>query len=158
MSESLPTEVQQQNWDFLMRQLTHSDAQEKLATSSEDQMEPLLRDHKAQGVSEPSEILFRRNVDIWLGQASMLYLAYLSGYATFPEKSEALDLLLRILGRPALRAYYERFYPVAVPWLLRLHLEGKSRLTPEASKDGAGAFERFSILYERFFRSDENLQ
>jgi hypothetical protein len=136
----------------------HVEVKETFDSTSKEQLAHLLRDHKKESVNERSEIWFRRKVDIWLGQVGMLYLAWLSGYATFPEKSPDLDEVRDILSRPELRDYYETYYPVAVPWLLRLRFQEKCGLLPETSKAGAGAFERFSILYERFFQSDRELQ
>jgi len=172
MSELSP-DIQQENGAFLMRNLryglqpahgpqvtrsVHTEIKEAFDSSSSGHLAHLLRDHKKESISELSEIWFRRSMDSWLGQVSLLYLAQLSGYATFPQKSEELSEVRNILSYPALRKYYETYYPVAVPWLLRLHLKGKCHLPIEASKSGAGAFERFSILYERFFQSDRELQ
>lgn len=158
---AVPTkELRASNWGFLVRRLTASDAHravtEKLEKAPADELKRLLRHHRDGGFSDAPEIQFRASMDRWLGDAGMLYLGWLSGYVTDPSEVKEREPLLRILGNAAVREYYETHYPVAIPWLLRLHLEGNLELPSTESDKAAGAFERFSVLYERF-KSDPDL-
>jgi len=159
MSSGLTDEVRQNNWDFLIRKLLHSEVHEtivkKFREANDDDLLRLLRYHSI-AVTDPAEIEFRSRMDSWLGQASLIYLGWLCGYIPDPEAKQEAGLLREILAKPALRPYYEQHYPVALPWLFRLHLKGSVKLPRESSLAGAGAFERFSILYERF-RDDQDL-
>ncbi len=153
-------EMQQRNWDFLLHRLKsspiHAEVERQFTSATPETLARLLRDHATEGVSNPDEIRFRKTMDQWLGQVSMLYEAWLCGYIPDPAQAAGAETLRLFLSREELRAYYEKHYPVALPWLFRLHLEGKLKLPPESNPSGAGAFERFSILYERF-RGDEDL-
>jgi len=154
MSEALSLETRRQNEAFLLHKLRSSEnhriVEETFRTSTPPRLSRLLRDHKSDGVSDPAEIAFRRTMDHWLGEVGLLYEAWLSGYVLDPGSWQDAGWLPELLARTELRAYYERYYPIALPWLLRLHLEGKLRLEAAESSEAAGAFERFSILYERF--------
>lgn len=159
MSSSLTGEVRQHNWDYLIHKLEHSEAHlsvvNKFRDANDYEIRRVLRYH-SDPISDPDEVEFRSRMDTWLGQASLLYLAWLCGYVPDPGAPGRANPIRAILSRPALRPYYEQHYPTALPWLFRLHLEGKVTLPCESSIDGAGAFERFSILYERF-REDQDL-
>ena len=160
MSSGFTAEVRQGNLEVLIHNLEQTEAHLAIAAkfrgANEAVLGKLLRNHKDEPVSDPDEIEFRSRMDAWLGQVSLLYLAWLCGYVPDPGESERAKSISEILSNPALRPYYEQHYPTAIPWLFRLHLEGKVRLSSESSMDGAGAFERFSILYERF-REDQDL-
>lgn len=160
MSAGLPAELRTSNWGFLLRRLTASAAHQAVTKKLEEalpgELRTVLRHHRDGSFSDPSQILFRSQMDRWLADAGMLYLGWLSGYVVDPGSAPGREPLLLVLGNPAVREYYEKNYPVAIPWLLRLHLEGNLELPAAASMDAAGAFERFSVLYERF-QSDPDL-
>lgn len=149
---SLNPAVRADNWAFLVGELIESDNHKAVSSRMADpQLPHLLRYHLPEGVSDPSEIQFRRQMDAWLGDAGMLYIAWICGYSSDPYESKQRRVLLSILSNPAVRQYCEKYYPIAIQWLLRLQLEGHLRLPTADSIDAAGAFERFSILYERFY-------
>ncbi|HUI79598.1 MAG TPA: hypothetical protein VLY24_16850 [Bryobacteraceae bacterium] len=158
MSAGLAEELRAANLRFLVRTLISSDAHAAVARAVEtrplEELLTLLRDHRLRSVPEPSEIKFRRQMDRWLGDASLLLVAWLCGYVSNPV--EYSGLLSPILGNDAVRNYYESCYPVAIPWLLRLHLGRTVELRSAESVQAAGAFERFSLIYERF-KSDRDL-
>jgi hypothetical protein len=159
MSSPLPDEVRVKNWEFLIHKLQHSEVHtaiiEKFADTDDAGLTRLLRYHD-DPVIDPAEIEFRALMDSWLGQAGLIDLAWLCGYITDPSATAEAKSLGRILDRGPLRQYYEQHYPIAIQWLFSLQLDGKLTLACEKTTSGAGAFERFSILYERF-RDDEDL-
>ena len=158
MSEGLSAEIRKNNWDFLIHKLLHSEAHEAVVETLSDgtQTRRLLRHHREAPVTDPREIEYRAQMDLWLGQASITYLAWLCGYIPDPASMHDAGIVREVLSKPEVRPYYEQHYPVAIPWLFRLHLDKTVSLPCESSMDGTGAFERFSILYERF-REDEDL-
>jgi hypothetical protein len=160
MSVALPPDVRSANWEFLLRQLTlgedHAEVTEKIREAAPQELKELLRHHRDGIFSLPSDIAFRARLDRWLARAGMIYLSWLCGYTTVPRGDADRDLLLPVLANPAVRDYYEIHYPVALPWLLRLHLERNLELSSGDTPEGAAAFERFSVLYERF-QSDPDL-
>ena len=160
MSSGLAEEVRQSNWQFLIHRLENSEVHEaivaKFRQASIDELARVLRYH-SDPVTDPGEIEFRSRMDSWLGQASLIYLAWLCGYIPDPISTPEAGGILEILANKALRPYYEEYYPVAIPWLFRLHLQDSARIPSASSMDGAGGFERFSILYERF-RDDPDLK
>lgn len=159
-SAGLPHDVRLANWEFLLRQLAlsedHAEVTAKIREAAPEELKKLLRHHRDGFFSLPSDIAFRARLDRWLARAGMIYLSWLCGYTTVPAADTGRELLLPVLANPAVRDYYEIHYPVALPWLLRLHLERNLELTSEPTLEGAAAFERFSVLYERF-QSDPDL-
>lgn len=159
MSSELTEEVRRNNWQFLIHKLQQSDVHAAVTTKFRDassaELRRVLRYHD-DPVIDPGEIKFRALVDSWLAQAGLIYLAWLCGYTPNPAAMPEADLLREILATPALRQYCEEHYPIAIQPMFRLQLEGKLELPSETSASGAGAFERFSILYERF-RDDPDL-
>lgn len=159
MTSGLPSEVRQHNWDFLIHKLEHSEVHrtivDKFRDANDAALQKVLRYH-SDPVSDPDEIEFRSRMDAWLEQTSLLYLAWVCGYVPDPGATEHVKSISEVLSRPALCSYYEQYYPTALPWLFRFHLEGKVILPSESSLNGPGAFERFSILYERF-RDNQDL-
>lgn len=160
MITSLSNNRQATNWEFLWRKLEagafHQTVSARFARVNDNELSVVLRHHTPDGVSDPDEIAFRAAVDEWLGQVEMLYVAWLCGYVPDPAKQDQAATLHALLKRDPLRSYYERYYPIALPWLFRLHLEGSVRIEPTTQDEAAGGFERFATLYERF-RDDENL-
>jgi hypothetical protein len=159
MSSELTAEVRRNNWQFLIHKLQQSEVHaavvKRFAEASDAELRRVLRYHD-DPVSDPDEIRFRALIDLWLGQAGLIYLAWLCGYIPDPAAMPDAGLPREILATPALRQYYEEHYPIAIQWLFLLQLEGRLKLACETSVSGAGAFERFSILYERF-RDDQDL-
>ncbi len=159
MSSGLTEEVRLNNWQFLIHKLQqselHAAVAKKFADASDAELRRVLRYHD-DPVSDPDEIAFRALMDLWLGQAGLIYLACLCGYIPNPAAMADAGFLREILATPALRKYYEEHYPIAIQWLFLLQLEGRLDLPCEPSVSGAGAFERFSILYARF-RDDQDL-
>ena len=148
---------QLENWLFLTGRLfrgdTHKLIAERFASYTPEQLTRLLRHHYPDGVNDPAEIAFRRSMDEWLGEVSLLYLAWLSGYCSDPQNTGQGATILAILDNAALKHYYETYYPIALPWLFRLHLSETISFKAEAAP---GAFEYFANLYERF-RNDPDL-
>ncbi|MEO5953865.1 MAG: hypothetical protein ABIQ44_15490, partial [Chloroflexia bacterium] len=115
----------------------------------------IIRDHKILGnaIGDPKEVALRRCVDEWLAEIGLLFLGWLSGYCSNFADTPAGERILKILDSDGLRPYYERHYPVALPWLFRQQLKGELELTPAQAP---GAFELFINMYERF-RNDREL-
>ena len=163
MTPELSAEFQRRNLDFLLRKLRRGDAHrevsERFRSATDVEMSRLLRHHREASVNDPEEIAFRHLMDEWLAEVGILYVAYLCGYITDPTHGTSdgrIQEVRVILAKPELRAYYETHYPIALPWLLRLHLEASVQLKAAESPPAAAVFERFSVLYERF-RIDKDL-
>ncbi len=146
-----------ENWLFLSGRLfrgdTHKLITDRFANSTPAEIKHLLRHHFPGGVNDPAEIAFRRAIDAWLGEVSLLYLSWLSGYSADPANTGQGTTILAILDHPSFKPYYESYYPLALPWLFRLHLAEEINVEAEAAP---GAFEHFANLYERF-RNDPEL-
>ena len=145
------------NWNFLQQRFFASEnfktIEDCFQVKDESQLAQLFRDHKTRGVTDPTEMKLRRHMDEWLSDVSLLYLAYLSGYSIDPASTPAGNRILAILGHPSLSPFYERYYPTALPWLFRLHLDKQIQIQAEQAP---GAFEHFAALFERF-RNDREL-
>lgn len=152
-------EIREENLEFLLARLherpSHQAIVAAFATMTPEQLLWRYRTHKLEGneVKTREEIQARREMDDWLGEVSLIYLAGLCGYSQRLADSPHKDEILKILDHPSLRPYYEQHYPIAPPCLLRLELTGVSRLE---SPSAPGAFEVFVNMNERF-RSDEDL-
>ena len=146
-----------ENWLFLTGRLfrgdTHRLIADRFEKSTPDELKHLLRHHILGSVVDPAEVAFRRSIDEWLGEVSLLYLSWLSGYSSDPANTGQGNTLLAILDHASFKPYYETYYPLALPWLFRLHLDEEINIEAEAAP---GAFEHFANLYERF-RNDPDL-
>jgi len=148
-----------ENWKFLQQRLFTSEAHKRLevvfSQRPEVELSRLFRNHNEPGneVSDPEEVSIRLCADEWLAEVSLLFLGWLSGYASSTVDTPQAESILAILGHRSMRPYYESHYPVALPWLFRQQLQGELQIEPEQAP---GAFEYFINLYERF-KNDREL-
>lgn len=115
----------------------------------------VLRHHKQRPVTDDREILRRDSIDALLDFCSMLELASLAGYVDPTRQDTLTKRLLTALDMFELRQYYERFYAIRSPTLLRARLTGHSR--DEATNTSSHLVTQFLSL-DRRFRSDNNLR
>ena len=133
----------------------HQSLEALFANGTAEDLSRLFRNHAGpgNGVYDPKEVATRRQMDEWLAEVSLIYLAGFSGYAARSAGTAYGERILKILGHASLRPFYERYYPIALPWLFRLELEDEVAIEAEQAP---GAFEFFANLYERF-RNDREL-
>lgn len=92
----------------------------------ENKLDRLLRSHLIQEVVSQREIKARDGLDDLLAFYSILEIAFLCGVIT--ELPTVLENQARKhLSRPAVRRYYEKFYPILLPVLFLERLNGASR-------------------------------
>jgi hypothetical protein len=103
------------------------------------------------------EIEARSEADHTVDAFVELAVAQASGFCHFARDSREAAEMLQVLQNPCFQRYYEEYYPMLPPHLLRLHLAGGPTLPADQLKDGesAGIFQWYSSLRARF--SDDPL-
>jgi chaperonin GroES len=84
----------------------------------------LLRDHKIEAIAD-AETHQRNAFDFLLAYYDILEIACLTGYVSVPLPREIASTALKNLAEPALVRYYEEYYPILLPTLFRMRLQGK---------------------------------
>ena len=112
----------------------------------------LLRDYRERAVRDPKEIELRAAVDALLIGYSVMEMAVLSGFILPPEASPFWKEAESILSNNQMRRYYVEFYPIRLPQLLLLRLQGRHTATEAQSPTLIGTLLQFLELDYRFMR------
>jgi hypothetical protein len=97
-------------------------------------LDRLLRDHTARPIKSRREIRQRDSFDFLIAFYGILEIASLIRYVPVPLPSAFNTAFLRDLSNSSVKRYYEKYYPLLLPQLCRLRLEGKLSIG-EASPD-----------------------
>jgi hypothetical protein len=90
-----------------------------------DAVETLLRYHRPHSIKSNTERYLRAGMDDFLLGCDVLEIAILTGFIAPPDQTEFWQPFRIILGNRAVRPYFEEYYPVKLPQLLALRLEGR---------------------------------
>jgi hypothetical protein len=112
----------------------------------------LLRDYRKRGVRDPKEIELRAAVDALLIGYSVMEMAALSGFILPPDDSTFWKEAETILTNHQMRCYYVDFYPVQLPQVLLLRLQGRHSATESSSRILIESVLQFLELDHRFMR------
>jgi hypothetical protein len=117
----------------------------------------LLRHHDEAAVPDREEIKQRRAFDYALQSYSLLTVALISGYVPVDVGPDPVAILKKFLDRGPVRRYYEDYYKLLLPSLLRVHLSGDALLPREQSEQAWGAFQWF-VRFSGRFEKDPDLE
>jgi hypothetical protein len=112
-----------------------------LLNATDAELALTLQSHLLREPSQPA-IAIREQVDYLMRYCSMLELASLTGTIPDPLPQTLADQMRTILSRPAVRRYYERYYPILLPQFLLRRLSGKP-LRASFEGDGMALLSRF---------------
>lgn len=144
-------------WPSLQQRKDVIDAKEICKKLDDSALAHLLRFHKPEGVFDPIEVDQRQTFDYALQAYSQLTVALVAGYVPADLGKEPRREIESFLGREPVRRYYEEYYKVLLPSLLRLHANGKGRLPQESGDLAWGAFQWF-VRFSGRFEKDPNLE
>jgi hypothetical protein len=114
------------------------------------QLANVLRDHHRQSVYSPRERFLRAGVDDLLLCYSVLEIAALTRFIGEPDGGAFWEEAKSILGNTQVRNYYEKFYPVSLPQLLRVRLSSAHGRVETNSESLPNLFLEFLALDRRF--------
>jgi hypothetical protein len=103
-------------------------------------LKELLRDHLVYGIYDQDELYLRDAVDELLSFYSLIEIACLMSFVPPELPGEFAKRAMVHLTQPALRVYYENYYPLLLPRQLRRRLNGEHRLTEQPWEDGPSIF------------------
>jgi hypothetical protein len=95
-----------------------------LAKGNED-LASLLRNHRFRSIKTDKERYLRAGMDDFLLGCDVLEIAILTGFIDPPEPTVFWQRFGVILGNKEARLYFEQYYPVKLPQLLALRLQGR---------------------------------
>jgi len=117
----------------------------------------LLRYHQPERVSDPTEIEQRQTFDYALQAYSQLTVALIAGYVPAALGGDRSRDIEAFLGREPVRKYYEEYYRILLPSLLRLHAKGGAQIPQEGGDLAWGGFQWF-VRFSSRFENDPNLR
>jgi len=117
------------------------------------QLANLLRDHRRKSVYSKRERYMRACVDDLLVCYNVLEISILTKFLAKPDKSVFWEEAGLILGNKQVRRYIEDFYPVRLPQLLALRLNGDVHHTEKKSGDLSSIMIQFLALDRGFIVS-----
>lgn len=94
-------------------------------TTNRTYLNRLLRDHRERPINSQQEIRRRDSFDFLIAFYGILEIASLIRYVPVPLPSAFNTAFLRDLSDSSIKRYYEKHYPLLLPRLCRLRLEGK---------------------------------
>ncbi|HVY94351.1 MAG TPA: hypothetical protein VHA14_16435 [Bryobacteraceae bacterium] len=151
----------QEHLDFLWPTLQSREevqAADRLCRDMDDaSLAHLLRPHSAGGVSTLQEIENRQTFDHALQSYCLLTVAIIAGYVPADLGRSVRETAKAFLNRGPVRLYYEKHYPVFLPCLLRLHVNGEISLPQESGDVAWGGFQWF-VRFSGRFDKDRNLE
>jgi hypothetical protein len=103
-------------------------------------LEWTLRHHDETGAIHWTETYIRDGFDYLLSYYGLIEISTLIGLVPNPLPKEQRDIALQQLSHPAVKRYYEKNYPVLLPRLLRLRLEGRWKKRIRPSKQTTALF------------------
>ncbi len=155
-----PDPRMQEHLDFLWASLQARpevrEVHQWCSTLDDGQLGHLLRHHNTQGIVSYQEVARREAFDRTLQLYSLLTIALVAGYIPSDLGPEPVARLVSLLDRPPVRRYYEDYYPILLPSLLRLHVLGVAELPRETGDLPWGSFQWFNRFSGRF-EGDANL-
>ncbi|HVV43710.1 MAG TPA: hypothetical protein VHC72_00850, partial [Bryobacteraceae bacterium] len=135
----------QEHLDFLWPTLQSREevqAADRLCRDMDDAaLAQLLRPHRAAGASTLQEIEDRQTFDHALQSYCLLTVAIIAGYVPADLGSTVRETARTFLNREPVRIYYEKHYPVFLPSLLRLHVNGEIVLPQQPGNVAWGSFQ-----------------
>jgi hypothetical protein len=116
----------------------------------------LLRHHGERPIDSEREIWQRDSFDFLVAFYGILEIASIIGYVPVPLPSARKSEFLEDLSNSSVKKYYEENYPLLLPGLCRLRLEGKLSIV-EASSDNRvhSLFQSFLSLESRQRTDDD---
>ena len=99
-------------------------AAKTIDSSKDENLNALLRSHLLREITSDEEIEARDQIDELLAFYSLLEIGILTGALEEQLPREIHDSAERHLTRPAVRRYYEKFYPLYLPQLFLRRLQG----------------------------------
>lgn len=120
-------------------------------------LETLLRNHRLNPILIASEIEGRENVDTLMDYYSILQITLLANYINHPLPENLANEIDVILETPAVKKYFEEYYPLVLPQLLIKQIHTDEYLKNNIEIDSTPLFDRFLIL-NHFVKSDEDIQ
>jgi len=133
---------------------TATQALEQMIANRENvQLADLLRNHSEWPVYSRRERYLRACVDDLLLGCDILEIGTLTGFIPGPDGSEFWSRIQSILENKQVRRYFEEFYPLRLPQLLALRLEGRLRQSVAESPVLASAVVHFLALDRGFMRN-----
>ncbi|HVW10190.1 MAG TPA: hypothetical protein VHC90_16500 [Bryobacteraceae bacterium] len=151
----------QQHLDFLWPTLQSREevqAADRLCREMDDAaLAQLLRPHRSTGNPGLQDIENRQTFDHALQSYCLLTVAIIAGYVPGDLGQDVRETAKVFLNREPVRLYYEKHYPVFLPSLLRLHVNGEISLPQSPSDVAWGGFQWF-VRFSGRFDKDRNLE
>jgi hypothetical protein len=120
----------------------------------------LLRDHKTRSVTDKDEVDKRDAFDLLLAFYCILEIGILIRYVPDSLTPALVDDATKNLSEPAVRKYYENFYPLLLPQILRKRLKQEIALYEPDLKDYKAIYQMFGefLILVNHVRNDETMQ
>jgi hypothetical protein len=130
----------------------------KTIDSSEDEnLNALLRSHLLRGITSDEEIEARAQIDDLLAFYSLLEIGILTGALEEQLPREIHGSAERHLTRPAVRRYYEKFYPLFLPQLFLRRLQDNPASAESAPSNYFVSWSEPSNYFVSFLEVNEML-
>jgi hypothetical protein len=144
-------------WPSIQQRKDVIDAREICAKLDDRGLARLLRHHELRHVSDPTEVEQRQTFDYAIQAYSLLTVALIAGYVPADLGADRRSEIESFLGRAPVRKYYEDYYRILLPSLLRLHAKGETQLPQEGGDLAWGGFQWF-VRFSSRFEKDPNLR